>query len=404
MNAVFLSPVGVIGGAERVLLHVLDAVGSSFPEAPRTLIQLGDGPLKEAAERLGVGVIVEPATKSFASVGDTRLRASEGRARALVSVGASMTRAAPDLYRLVARLKRRLKALRPTVVHSNGMKAHLLARLATPRGVRRLMHLHDFFSHRPLVRKALPFLVQGVECGVAISHAVADDARSVVPSLPVAVVHNAVDTDHFSPGPSSAAELDRLAGLPAAARDVLRVGLVATYADWKGHHVFLNALAKVAGVRGYVVGGPIYATAGSQVTLDELQSAAAALGLSDRVGFLPFQRDPIDVYRGLDVVVHASTRPEPFGLTVAEAMSVGKPVVVAAAGGAAELFTDESDALGHAPGEVDSLARRIQELAADAGLRRRLGTNARETALQRFSLDRFHREIAWLFAGRPATR
>ncbi len=173
---------------------------------------------------------------------------------------------------------------------------------------------------------------------------------------------NAVDTDHFAPAEHDGAELDRLAGLEPAGPGVVRVGLVATYANWKGHDVFLDALARLPAtgppVRGYIVGGPIYATAGSQFTRDELEQRAAANGLAGRFGFVPFQTDPADVYRMLDVAVHASTRPEPFGLTIAEAMSCGKPVVVSAAGGAAELFTPEYDGLGHTPGEHRRARRR----------------------------------------------
>ena len=48
------------------------------------------------------------------------------------------------------------------------------------------------------------------------------------------------------------------------------VGLVATFAVWKGHEVFLDAVARIpadAPARFYVVGGPIYRTAGSQVAI-----------------------------------------------------------------------------------------------------------------------------------------
>ena len=58
------------------------------------------------------------------------------------------------------------------------------------------------------------------------------------------IVHNAVDLQVFAPdGPVEA--LDRLAGLAPAAAGVVRVGLVATFARWKGHEVFLRALAAV---------------------------------------------------------------------------------------------------------------------------------------------------------------
>jgi glycosyltransferase involved in cell wall biosynthesis len=79
-------------------------------------------------------------------------------------------------------------------------------------------------------------------------------------------------------------------------------------------------------------------------------------------------------------------------------MGCGKPVVVAAAGGAAELFTPGHDGLGHTPGDVIGLTDAIARLAADPGLRTQLGTNARRTAVERFSQERYGREIAAVFA------
>jgi len=59
----------------------------------------------------------------------------------------------------------------------------------------------------------------------------------------------------------------------------------------------------------YIVGGPIYLTLGSQFSVAELRGRAAALKIAERVGFIGFQSRPADVYRALDIVVHASTRP-----------------------------------------------------------------------------------------------
>ena len=99
------------------------------------------------------------------------------------------------------------------------------------------------------------------------------------------------------------------------------------------------------------------------------------------------------------MAVHASIRPEPFGLTIIEAMGCGKPVVVSEAGGAAELFTPDHDGLGHSPGDATGLASAIARLAADPALRARLGANARRTAVERFSQERYGREMAAIYAG-----
>ena len=396
MRVTYLNPVGTIGGAERVLLAALRALPAAFPGYAPTVVLLADGPLRAAAEAVGARAVVVELPAALAGLGDTQLRG--GRARAVVSFARTALGAAPSLVNFPRRLRAAIAATRPQLLHTNGIKAHLLAALAGPRGVPVLWHVHDFLGERPLVGQLLRRA--GGRGIVAVSDAVARDAATVLPTVRVETVRNGLDTDHFAPGPG--VDLDALAGLPPGPPGILRVGLVATYANWKGHGVFLEALARVPGVRGYVVGGPVSTTAGSQVGRGELEARASALGL--RVGFVPFQADPRGVYCALDVVVHASVRPEPFGLTIAEGMSCGRAVVVSAAGGAAELFTEGHDALGHPPGDVAGLAAAIRRLAADADLRARLGAAARATAVGRFGLARYGRELAAAYrtvAGRP---
>src|SRR5262249_8878688 len=135
---------------------------------------------------------------------------------------------------------------------------------------------------RPVMRRALRWTAHRAAGAVAVSHAVAEAAREHLGGAPVAVVPNAIDTDHFCPGPARGAWLDELAGLPRAPAETVRVGLVATYALWKGHDIFLSAAARVTcrrpdlPVRFYVVVGPIYRTGGSQWSAAELRARAAA--------------------------------------------------------------------------------------------------------------------------------
>ena len=162
---------------------------------------------------------------------------------------------------------------------------------------------------------------------------------------------------------------------------------VATLARWKGHKTFLAALRQVPAVvplRAYIVGDAIYRTEGSQLSVEELRNDAEAAGIACRVGFTGFVRNVADAMRALDVVVHASTEPEPFGMVIAEAMACGRAVVASRSGGAAELITDDVDALGHDPGDATQLARAIARLAADPVLRRRLGAAARARAERTF--------------------
>jgi glycosyltransferase involved in cell wall biosynthesis len=205
---------------------------------------------------------------------------------------------------------------------------------------------------------------------------------------------NAIDLGRFEPG-GLCADLDRLAGMPPAAPGTIRVGLMATMARWKGHGVFLDAISKIPAevpFRAYVIGGSLYQTDGSQCSVEELRTAAAQMGISHLTGFTGFIDRPAEILRALDIVVHASTEPEPFGLVIVEAMACGRAVIVSQAGGAAEIIDEGVDALAHTPGDAAQLAQRIQQLALDGELRRRLGENGRAKALRCFDRARLTRD------------
>ena len=147
-----------------------------------------------------------------------------------------------------------------------------------------------------------------------------------------------------------------------------------------------------------MVGGSLYQSAGSQYDLSELQARATSLGLSDRLGFTGHQPDPALALRSLDVVVHASTRPEPFGRVIVEAMACGKAVVAAPTGRRGGTVRGWRLRLASPSGDAAALAETLQRLIADAGLRARLGKAARAAAVSRFDRGRLAEEWSTVYA------
>ena len=271
------------------------------------------------------------------------------------------------------------------------MKAHVLSAWSSPRGLPLVWHLHDFLGSRAVMGRLLRVAARGrpTITGVAVSRAVEQDASRVLSGrASVRSAYNAVDLERFSPeGPR--VDLDAESGLPPAPDGTLRVGLIGTFATWKGQDVFLSAAARVPpevapGMRFYIIGGPIYKTGGSQWTIDQLRARAEALGLAGRVGFAGFQADPSAAIRSLDVVVHASTRPEPFGRVIVEGMACRRAVIAVDGGGSAELFEDGRTALGIPPEDPAALASAIARLATDPALRERIAAQGRDSAVARF--------------------
>jgi glycosyltransferase involved in cell wall biosynthesis len=397
----YLSPSGGLGGAERVLLDVLAAVRQASPETELYLLALAEGPLLDRAREAGARVAPMPLPPELGRLGDSRLHGGAGGK--LLALAGEALAAAPAAWDYARRLRLRIRALDPALIHSNGIKTHLLLRLAGFPRIPVLWHVHDFYTARPLVRRLAPWAGKSLGGLLAVSEAVGRDVRGLLPAPPLWVVHNTVDVRRFSPGEPDGAWLDAAAGLPPAGPGVLRVGLVATYARWKGHEVFLRAASRVlalgpaAPLRFYVVGSPIYTTAGSQYSEAELRTLARELRVEHAVGFVPFQPDPVRAYRTLDVVVHTSTRPEPFGLTILEAMACQKAVIAVPEGGAAELFRPGHEAFGVPAGDSAVLAEAVLALARDPASRLALGANARRTAVARFSRERLGGSICAIY-------
>jgi glycosyltransferase involved in cell wall biosynthesis len=278
------------------------------------------------------------------------------------------------------------------------MKAHILAGLAVPE-LPLVVHLRDFAGERPLSRHLFRTFARSRVLVVTNSRAVERDVLRIVPRLRTRVIYNALDLGEFQPQARELAPLAELSGLPTPSSDSVVTGLVATYAFWKGHRTFIRAAAKVKRaapslpLRFYIVGGPIYRTAASEITEAELRQEIDDAGLSSDFGLVPFQAEPGRLYRGLDIVVHASTRPEPFGRTIVEGMASRRAVVAARAGAAPELVEDGVTGLLHRPGDADDLTRALLLLVGDQELRERLGRAARASAEQRFDRTRLAGEL-----------
>ncbi len=392
MRILYLSPCAQLGGAERCLLDLLASLKQSEPDWPLHLIAGHEGPLIPEALRLGVEAQV------------LRLPQQVSRLSVFGSDPVHLIRdcmeVLPGAASYCNRLWSEIRRIAPDIVHTNGFKMHLLAAWTSSAPV--VWHLHDYVSHRPFSSRALRLSSYRIRGAIGVSESVAADAQLAFGDrLPVEAIPNAVDLARFHP---SGQALD----LRTDPR-FIRAGLVGTFARWKGHEVFLRALAepevRALDLRGFVIGGPIYETENSQHSIEELRELARSLDLEDRVSFTGFVPDPAAAMRALDIVVHASTSPEPFGLVIAEAMACGKAVVVADAGGASELFRDGEDAISSVPGDHRALALALARLAADPALRMRLGAEGRRTAEAKFNRDRLGPAISSFYqsilSGKP---
>jgi glycosyltransferase involved in cell wall biosynthesis len=376
VRVLFVNPGRAVGGAEESLLLLLEGLRAHGVE-PAVAV-FGGGPFQDRLSLLGVPTISVELPLRVRSAGRYRLP------RTSLSLLASLAAGFPTAIRLAV-LARRTRA---DVIHTNGMKGHLLGGLAG-RLVRvpGVCHLRDFLPAGPtgrLFRQALQRLPQLV---LAVSEAVAESVRPVDGVTPrVVTLYDPLDIRRFHPGLPKARLREELGISPA----IPLVGLVAHLTPWKGHELFLDIARAVVdtgrSAHFVVAGGPIYETSGHAGYADNLQRRASALGLANHVAFLGVRADVPEILAALDVLVHCPTAPEPLGRVLVEAMAMGRPIVAARSGGIPEAVEDRVTGVLVEAGDRTGFVSAVLRLLGDPTLRERLGCSGRRHVEARFGV------------------
>lgn len=105
----------------------------------------------------------------------------------------------------------------------------------------------------------------------------------------------------------------------------------------------------------------------------------------DNVIFTGFSSNPIDYMNIMDVVVHSSIEPEPFGMVNLEAMYLKKPVISTNIGGPTEIFNNGKDGILIEPGNPNLLADTIYKVLSNKVMMEKFGINAHSKVIKKFN-------------------
>ncbi len=381
-RVLFINHTSKVAGAELVLLDLVRpwSGGSAF--------LFEDGPLADALRDRGLTVI----------------RSRWGGGLAKVRRDESLWAAAPLVGRLggiAAEIA--LAARRHDLLYANSQKAFVLSALAATVARRPLIwHLHDIIdaSHFAPAQRRLQ---------VTLANRLA--TRIIVPSQAAAaafvgaggrqdlleVVPNGVDMVRDARPP---AELRRELGLPSGPL----AGVFSRLAPWKGQHVVLEALAKVPDLQLIVAGDALF---GEEAYARRLRDMVGAAQLGDRVHFLGHRNDVGRLMQAVDIVIHPSVDPEPFGRTLVEAMLAGVPLIASDAGAASDILEGGKAGTLVKPNDAHALAAAIAAIRArPAGLPGQIAY-ADERARARYSVATMSEAVAAVIGdvatGRVAT-
>lgn len=357
LRVVYLDHVARLSGAEIALLRLLP----HLRDVNAHVILAEDGPLAERLTQAGISVEV------LAMAASTReLR------RDAVRIGGGSAAVMLDTLSYVARLTWRLRRLHADLVHTNSLKAGVYGAIAArAAGVPLVWHARDRIAEdylpRPAVRLVRTLVRQLADGVIANSTATLETLSAPRGERVHCVIPDSVE----------------LSDLPrTTAPQTTTFGMLGRIAPWKGQDLFLRAFASAfpdGQERAVLVGTPMF---GEEAYEHELRALVADLGLAERVEFRGFREDIWRELASLDVLVHASVIPEPFGQVVLEGMAAGLAVIAPDEGGPATLIADGETGRLFASRDAKSLAAAMRRLRDDPQERERLGASARRAAAE----------------------
>ncbi len=407
----FVDHTAAMGGGEIAILNVFR--GMDRKRFTPVVVLFAEGPLAEKLRAGGVGGVETHIFPLDAAVGGARKDALG--AGAVLKIGKLWAAAG-----FVRRLARFIRELRPDVVHTNSLKADVLAGFAALRaGAPCVWHVRDRIASDYLpgaAARVMRRLARWVPARVVANSAATLETLRMparfLKSGRARVVHDGVAAEWLAEKTQNAklktqnaadAKLDTSAAQSSALSTApLRIGIIGRISPWKGQDVFLRAAAEVikrspvggggeAGeARFEIIGAALFAEHAFE---EKLRGMVRELGLEKSVAFLGFREDVRELVGQLDILVHASTVGEPFGQVVAEGMAGGCAVIATRGGGVPEIVIDGESGLLVPMGDHMAMAAAIERLAGDANLRRRLGEAGRKRIAEHFTIEKTVREL-----------
>jgi len=267
-----------------------------------------------------------------------------------------------------------------------------------PQLLRGARHSVVLYAHNDILKtysraEALRAL-DGVGAIVTVGEALAERTRSRLPpnlAERVRVVRNGVDCEMFSPatspGMQRGAEDSTTASSTSKYPERLRVVFLGRMIEEKGPDMLIRAagLLRRPDLEVLLIGSQGFARDAAlshyELELRRLAAEATTASGSD-IRFEPFV-DRIalpDLLRSADVLVVPSRWDEPSGLTAAEGLATGLPVIASRVGGLPDVVGSAGILV--APDDPSALAGALAALADDPEARKARGRMARQHALE----------------------
>ena len=358
---IFLSPVGFFkGGAERSLFDLI-----SNPNIEPVLAVPEKGEIEDKAKEMGITCHVLP----FGKINDIRRPFSF-----LQGVQTLKT-----LLQVALKLKKLAREEKTKIVHSNGLKAHIINCVSQwLGGAKSVLHIRDipYTSAEKFVWRIMYMMCNHM---ILVSH-----ACWPMGSLPkkASVIHNGTPL------------IENLNDTPA--NHILTIGFVGRIHPAKGLHLLIEWAARAKAqdvnfnisVRGsFSDDAPAYKA--------EMQTLIEQHDLSEHIEFTGFIDNAKKLYAGLDIVVVPSQIPDPLPRSVMEAMARGIPVFGYPAGGIFEMIEDKKT--GYLVKNEKQFISALQDIQNNPKRFEQITKAAKDKITREFTIENLHTKIFELY-------
>ncbi len=370
-----------IGGAEIFLLRFLERL-DKIKYIPQFLLLQKWGSLSDELSKRGYQITNVSMDFSTWRKGQSKFNTLE-----LVILG---IRSIPQLFQVLFRLKR----MKVDIIQTSCNKSHIFGTiLGFLTGIPVLWTLHDFISKEHFsfpLRKLLVSFSFFADRIIAFSDAanrkfVCEGAASEK----IVTIHHGIDADSFRG--EAAGNIRNELGISEKKKIVTVIGRISY---WKGQEYLIKGIPKI--IEQFpdsiflFIGDTLF---GERAVKQKLEELIRYEGLKDYCIMTGWRKDIPDILKETDILVHTSSKPEPFGLVLLEGMAMGKPIVATDAGGVPEIIVNGATGILVKPADSSAIAEAVIYLLSNTEEAKKMGKAGQERVDKLFNIELMIKKI-----------
>ena len=353
---------GTIGGGET---HVMSLVQTLNKELYTPIVlSFTHGPMVEQIEKMGIKAYVIPTEKPF------------------------------NVLKW-AQVKKLMEDEKIDLLHAHGTRAASNTFWAAKQlGLPIIYTVHGWSFHidqNPLVMKSRQlgekWLLKYSDSTICVSESNLKDGLSFSKMDGTVVIKNGIDLQTYNPL-RVLNDIKAELGIP---KEMVLVGYIARITAQKDPLTLVRAIALIPSSLPLM-----FLLVGDGDLKPAVVQLAKDLKVSSRILFLDARQDIPEILQAIDIYCLPSLW-EGLSIGLLEAMSMGKAVVATAIDGTKEVVKNNINGLLIPPNAPDRLAEVLIELAIDSELRLALGSAARQTIQNEYSLEVMTRGIEHVY-------